>query len=131
MHLAAKNSNEQTTRPHSRVESSLHAKRTVRAPGLEPREAINSLAENTAITFLRLPQVKAATGLSKTTIYEKIKENAFPCPVLISKRAVAWIESEVRQWAATQVSAARTIDTRLPPKGVSFSRPRLRIAKTA
>lgn len=57
------------------------------------------------ITFLRLPQVKATTGLSKTTIYEKIKNNDFPCPVQISKRAVGWVESEVRQWAAKQVSA--------------------------
>ena len=90
-----------------------------------------SIEQVSEITFLRLPQVKATTGLSKTTIYEKIKDNAFPCPVLISKRAVAWIESEVRQWAASQVSATRAVNARIPPKRVSFSRPRLPIAKTA
>ena len=82
------------------------------------------------ITFLRLPQVKATTGLSKTTIYEKIKENAFPCPVLISKRAVAWVESEVRQWAASQVSA-RVVGARLPPKRVGFGGPSQSFVKTA
>lgn len=59
------------------------------------------------ITFLRLPQVKATTGLSKTSIYERIKENSFPLPVPLGKRAVGWVASEVRQWAANQVSSAR------------------------
>jgi len=59
------------------------------------------------IIFLRLPQVKATTGLSKTSIYEKIKENAFPSPVPIGKRAVGWVASEITQWAANQVARAR------------------------
>ena len=59
------------------------------------------------ITFLRLPQVKATTGLSKTSIYEKIKENAFPSPVPLGKRAVGWVASEITQWAANQVATAR------------------------
>jgi predicted DNA-binding transcriptional regulator AlpA len=82
------------------------------------------------ITFLRLPQVKATTGLSKTTIYEKIKDNAFPCPVQISKRAVAWVESEVRQWAASQVSA-RTMGVRIPPQRAAFVGSRQPVVKTA
>ena len=59
------------------------------------------------VTFLRLPQVKAATGLSRSSIYEKIQEGTFPQPVQIGIRAVGWIEAEIRQWAANRVLAAR------------------------
>jgi prophage regulatory protein len=93
-------------------------------------EPLNLVPVSNEITFLRLPQVKATTGLSKTTIYEKIKDNAFPCPVLISKRAVAWVESEVRQWAASQISA-RVVGARLPPKRVGFASPSQSFVKTA
>jgi prophage regulatory protein len=89
------------------------------------------MAVSNEITFLRLPQVKATTGLSKTTIYEKIKDNAFPCPVQISKRAVAWVESEVRQWAANQISARVVGTTRVPPKRVGFVSARQSLVKTA
>ena len=33
------------------------------------------------VSFLRLPEVKAVTGLSKTSIYELIREKRFPAPV--------------------------------------------------
>ena len=61
------------------------------------------------VTFLRLPEVKAVTGLSKTTIYERIREADFPSPVPIGKRAVGWIESEIKQWAANRVLASRSV----------------------
>ena len=61
------------------------------------------------VTFLRLPEVKAVTGLSKTTIYERIREADFPSPVPIGKRAVGWIESEIKQWAADRVLASRSM----------------------
>src|ERR1700761_6891370 len=60
------------------------------------------------VTFLRLPEVKAVTGLSKTTIYERIREADFPSPIPIGKRAVGWIESEIKQWAASRVLASRS-----------------------
>jgi prophage regulatory protein len=71
------------------------------------------------IIFLRLPDVKAITGLSKTTIYEMIKEEAFPHPVPIGKRAVGWIEAEVKQWAAKQVAFARSDRKSFPARRIS------------
>jgi prophage regulatory protein len=68
---------------------------------------IKSSSDLDRIIFLRLPEVKAVTGLSKTTIYERIREAAFPLPVPIGKRAVGWVESEVKQWAANRVLASR------------------------
>jgi predicted DNA-binding transcriptional regulator AlpA len=43
--------------------------------------------------------VKAVTGLSKTSLYALIKVKEFPAPVRLGPRAVAWVKSEVRQWA--------------------------------
>ena len=61
----------------------------------------------TDVSFLRLPDVKAVTGLSKTSIYELIREKSFPAPVHLGPRAVAWVKSEIRQWAVDRVHASR------------------------
>lgn len=60
------------------------------------------------LSFLRLPEVKAVTGLGKTSIYELIREKSFPAPVRVGPRAVGWVRSEVRQWAAERVHASRS-----------------------
>ena len=60
------------------------------------------------VTFIRLPEVKAVTGLSKTSLYALIKEKRFPAPVRLGPRAVAWVKSEIRQWAAERVQASRS-----------------------
>ena len=48
--------------------------------------------------FLRLPDVKKIVGFGKTTIYEKIKTGAFPEPVQIGARMVAWDEADIAAW---------------------------------
>lgn len=60
------------------------------------------------VIFLRLPEVKAVTGLSKTSLYTLIREHSFPAPVRLGPRAVAWVRSEVKQWAANRVLASRS-----------------------
>jgi prophage regulatory protein len=72
--------------------------------GLDP--ASSKLDE---VAFLRLPEVKALTGLSKSSLYALIKEKSFPAPVRLGARAVAWVRSEVRQWAAERVRASRSV----------------------
>jgi prophage regulatory protein len=60
------------------------------------------------LSFLRLPDVKALTGLSKTSLYTMIRDGSFPAPVRLGPRAVAWLRSEVRQWAMERVQASRS-----------------------
>ena len=60
------------------------------------------------VSFLRLPEVKALTGLSKTSLYALIREKRFPAPVRLGPRAVAWVRSEVRRWAVERVQASRS-----------------------
>lgn len=58
-------------------------------------------------TILRLPIVKARTGLSRSTIYLRIAEGSFPAPVSLGGRAVGWIEAEVNDWLAKRIEASR------------------------
>lgn len=57
--------------------------------------------------FLRLPYVKHATGLCRSTIYEKIKRGEFPAPVSLGPRAVAWLSDEISAWIDARVAASR------------------------
>jgi prophage regulatory protein len=59
-------------------------------------------------TILRLPTVKARTGLSRSTLYLKVSRGEFPGPISLGPRAVGWLESDVSQWIAEQVERSRT-----------------------
>lgn len=56
-------------------------------------------------TFLRLPQVRQITGLPRSSLYAKIATGAFPAPVSLGARSVAWIDSEVTDWVADRIAA--------------------------
>jgi predicted DNA-binding transcriptional regulator AlpA len=77
---------------------------------LEPHQTVNNSASIMVdVTFIRLPEVKAVTGLSKTSLYALIKKKSFPAPVRLGPRAVAWVKSEIRQWAVDRVRASRSV----------------------
>lgn len=48
--------------------------------------------------LLRLPEVRRAVGLSRSTIYDLEGRGLFPKRVALSERAVAWKASEVQQF---------------------------------
>lgn len=50
--------------------------------------------------LLRLAEVKARTGMSRTTIYRKAAAGTFPKPVSISVGLVAWYETDLNTWVA-------------------------------
>lgn len=61
-----------------------------------------------ATTILRLPAIKARTGLSRSTIYLRVAEGSFPAPISLGGgRAVGWIEAEVDAWVAERIDASR------------------------
>ena len=57
--------------------------------------------------LLRLPEVKATTGLSKSSIYARISEGTFPKQISLGPRLVVWVEADIQNWIAEQVLAAR------------------------
>ena len=58
-------------------------------------------------TILRRKQVEARTGLSRSTIYERIKEGTFPAPISLGARAVGWLESDIDLWLAARIQKSR------------------------
>ena len=58
-------------------------------------------------TILRLPAVKARTGLSRSTIYLRVAEGTFPKSVGLGGRAVGWVEDEIQSWLAERIAASR------------------------
>ena len=48
--------------------------------------------------LLRISEVEARTGLSRSTIYEWSADGRFPPPVRLSDRVVRWVEAEVEAW---------------------------------
>lgn len=50
--------------------------------------------------YVRLPEVKALTGLPKSTIYRNVSAGLFPPPRKIAGgRASGWLLSEIEEWA--------------------------------
>jgi prophage regulatory protein len=58
-------------------------------------------------SFLRLPQVKERTGLSRSTIYARVALGEFPSPVNLGGRAVAWLDHEVDDWINDRILGSR------------------------
>ena len=58
--------------------------------------------------FLRLPEVMARTGLSRSTIYVRLEQGRFPRPVSLGGRAVGWVEAEVDEWMRERIAESRS-----------------------
>jgi len=56
-------------------------------------------------SIIRMPKLKAKIDLPKSSIYELIRLGEFPSPIVIGKRRVAWVVSEVDDWLACVTSA--------------------------
>ena len=59
------------------------------------------------IIILRLPAVKARTGLSRSSIYLRVAQGRFPKPISLGGRAVGWIEAEINDWLDQQILRSR------------------------
>ena len=59
------------------------------------------------LTMLRLPTVKSRTGLSRSSIYLRISEGTFPKQILLGKRTIGWVESEIEAWLSNQIEQSR------------------------
>lgn len=54
--------------------------------------------------ILRLPELKKATGLGRSRIYDLVAQNKFPRPIALSERARGWLESEVSDWQQARIA---------------------------
>lgn len=60
-------------------------------------------------SILRLKEVQARTGLSRSTIYQKLNQSPskFPQPISLGKRAIGFVESEINDWIQDRISESR------------------------
>ena len=61
-------------------------------------------------SILRLPDVKASTGLSRSTLYLRIAQSVFPHPVSLGGRAVGWPAHEVEALNAARIAGKPDAD---------------------
>lgn len=54
------------------------------------------------LRLLRLADVKARVGMSRSTIYDRIAKGDFPRPVPLGT-IVGWVESEVEDWILERI----------------------------
>jgi prophage regulatory protein len=80
----------------------------------------NSLQEMTmadsiqnSTSFLRRKDVEVRTGLSRSTIYARIRAGTFPAPISLGARAVGWIEADVQRWISERISSGWSADRRM------------------
>ena len=74
---------------------------------LAGKHGANLATKPTAATsrLIRRPEVCGLTGLPKSTLYDYLASGAFPAPVRLSARSVAWRQSEVQAWIDSRISA--------------------------
>ena len=68
------------------------------------------MAENpiSAQSISRRKKVEARTGLSRSTIYQRIKDGTFPPPISLGAKAVGWLDSDIDEWIAERVKSSRS-----------------------
>ncbi|MEG8040470.1 AlpA family phage regulatory protein [Sphingomonas sp. LR60] len=56
--------------------------------------------------FLRIKDVIATIGLSRTSIYRMVGAGDFPKPIQLTARSVGWWEADVSKWLDERLSGA-------------------------
>ncbi|MFL1527894.1 helix-turn-helix transcriptional regulator [Pseudomonas sp. O230] len=65
---------------------------------------MNTAQTDEIIEYIRLPEVLRISGLSSATIYRMAGGGKFPRQVKVGEQAVAWVRSEVMQWATNRAA---------------------------
>ncbi len=58
-----------------------------------------------AMRLLRIREVIARTGRTRSRIYDDMSKGDFPQPVKIGGQAIAFVEAEVEAWIAAKIAA--------------------------
>ena len=75
--------------------------------------------------ILRMRSVLDRTGLSRSTIYRKMREGTFPRQVEISEHCRGWRESAINRWMTDPVAYRETIGIEPLSANAVHPRPRL------
>ena len=64
--------------------------------------------------LIRNAEVRNRSGLSKTSIWRRVRDGTFPKPVKSSPGCVAWLEDEIDAWINSRVTARDRRGARSP-----------------
>ena len=59
------------------------------------------------LRLIRLKEVLAICGISRSSVYDAIKKGEFPAPVKLCGRSSAWVWSEVILWVENCIKTRR------------------------
>jgi prophage regulatory protein len=92
---------------------SLVLTRTI-CPCSSPLKKKNMTASpNSPLAILRCKQVQQRTGLSRSTIYDRLSTTSprfdptFPSAIQLGANSVGWLESEIEDWISSRVKFTR------------------------
>ena len=57
--------------------------------------------------FIRRKEVEELTGLSRTAIYDRMREGTFPKSIALSPKTIRWVRGEILKWIKEQIVSAR------------------------
>lgn len=62
------------------------------------------------LRLIRLREVLAICGKSRSSVYDAIKKGEFPAPIKLNCRSSAWIKSEILQWVEGCIRSSRPLE---------------------
>lgn len=62
---------------------------------------------------LKITQVTKDSGLSRSSVYSKMKDGTFPKPISLGARSVGWLDYEINEWIDSKKSARDSGGTEL------------------
>ena len=70
-------------------------------------EGASMATDNTPVTrILRLPEVLARVGLSRSAVYEHMATGDFPASVRLTPGSVGWHSNDIDEWIASRPRTA-------------------------
>ena len=62
---------------------------------------------NDNLQLLRRTEVEQLTGLSRTAIYDRMREGSFPKSIALSPKTIRWVRGEILKWINEQIINSR------------------------
>ena len=69
--------------------------------------------------MLRVPEVMKLTGLSRTTLWRRVRTGTFPPPTELGENSIGWPESEIAGWLAERPHRTYGVETAPAPEAAA------------
>jgi len=57
--------------------------------------------------ILRVKEVMARCGLSRSMIYVLMAENKFPASINLTMRSIGWVEQDIEDWISSRIAKSK------------------------